>query len=76
VGKFRTQQEAFERGRKITSRSLAATFKLTGPTKSITPPKGFRTKKTILGTLFIEKKEKRLSKKTEIGEIQLARRLK
>jgi len=79
VGTFRTQREALERGVKLTSRTLAATFKLTGKGNIPKAPKGFRTKKGKSGsTLFIEKRSLRLqplklSSGGEVREIQRAK---
>ena len=73
IGNFKTQQRAFERGLDVTTKTLAATFKLTGPGIAPGAPAGFRTKKTGLETLFIEKRGRRLSKKSETREIQLAK---
>lgn len=76
VGRFKTQRLAFERGVKLTSESLAATFRLTSPGKVPKAPKGFREKDTPLGKLFIERRGKRLSKKGETREIQAAKKRK
>jgi len=74
VGSFRTQRQAFEFGKRVTSKTLAATFRLSSPGKTPKAPKGFREKDTPLGKLFIERRSKRLSKKTETIEIQAAKR--
>ena len=76
VGNFKTQSLAFQRGQKLTSSTLAATFKLTGLTKAPKAPKGFYTKRTGNSILFIEKRGKRLSKKTETKEITAAKKKK
>ncbi len=76
VGRFKTQRQAFERGVKLTSESLAATFRLTSPGKVPKAPKGFREKDTPLGKLFIERRGRRLSKKGETREIQAAKKRK
>ena len=76
VGTFRTQREALLRGAKLTSSTLAATFKVTGVGRLPKAIKGFRTKKGKSGsTLFIEKRSLRLqplklSSGGEVREIQ------
>ena len=76
IGNFKTASQAFQKGLDVTSGTLAATFRVSGPGKIPGAPKGFRTKKTDLGTLFIEKRGKRLSKKSETREIQAAKKSK
>ena len=66
-------QKAFGRGLKLTSGTLAATFKLTSPGKIPKAPKGFRVKKEAGAYLFIEKRGRRLSKKSEVLEIQASK---
>lgn len=73
LGNYKTQSQAFQKGLEVTSGTLAATFKLIGPGKTPGAPTGFRRKKTDEGFLFIEKRGKRLSKKSETLEIQLAK---
>lgn len=70
IGNFKTQQQAFERGLEVTQGTLAATFRLTGVGKAPGAPRGFRAKETDLGTLFIERRSKRLNRKSETLEIQ------
>jgi hypothetical protein len=83
-GKFRTVgtrlslQRAISVGRSITSRGLGATFRITPIQKgttvgSIRTPKGFKQKK---GLIFIEQPSLRLSTRSEVEEIQVARRIK
>jgi len=60
-------------GRERVGKSLAATFRLISPGKIPGAPKGFRTKKTDLGILFIEKRGRRLSTGSETREIQAAK---
>lgn len=78
-GKFETigtglsLQKAFGVGRGRVSRTLGATFKVEGAGLGLKTPKGFRKKVTDQGVLFIEKRKFRLSRPTEIKEIQLAR---
>jgi len=74
VGNFGSMQKAFQRGQKLTSGSLAATFKLTGGAKLPKAPKGYYTKKKGDSFLYIEKSKYRLSKKSETSEIQAAKR--
>ena len=70
VGKFRTRREAILRGKKLTEQTLAATFRVTGKGGIPNIIKGFRTKKTDLGTLFIEKRGKRLQKRGTSLEVE------
>jgi len=74
IGSFKTQQGAFKAGQKRVGSTLAATFRLTSPGKIPGAPKGFRIKQTGLGTLFIEKRGKRLSTGSETREITSAKR--
>jgi len=71
VGNFSSPIKAFKRGKDVTTKTLAATFKLTGKGKIPSTPKGFRRKVTKEGTLFIEKRSQRLKQKSEVGEINL-----
>ena len=73
IGNFKTQQRAFQVGLGRTRKSLAATFRLTSPGKIPGAPKGFRIKKTDLGTLFIERRGQRLSTGSETREIIAAK---
>ena len=73
IGKFKTLQAAFKAGQRGVERTLAATFRLTSPGKIPKAPKGFRLKKTDFGTLFIEKRGRRLSKRSETREIKAAK---
>lgn len=73
VGFGRTPQEAFNIGREITSKTLAVTFKVPGVT--IGKIKGYKKKKNIKeGVLFLELPKYRLSKMSEITEIQTSRK--
>jgi len=79
IGKGLSLGKALGLGRERVAGTLAATFKLT-PTKkgisisqNIPTPRGFKRKK---GLIFIEKRKHRLSRRGEIQEIQIARRLK
>ena len=76
VGSFKTQKLAFARGKSLTSSTLAATFKLSGIGKLPKAPKGFYTKRGGDSILFIEKRGKRLSKKSETKEITAAKKKK
>ncbi len=77
IGTGLTLGKAFAVGRQRVSRTLAATFKVTGP-KGFRPitPVGFRAKPTKEGILFIERRGLRLSTTPETKEIQVAKRLK
>jgi len=70
VGSFQSLGAALGRGKDVTSRTLAATFKVTGATKLPKSIKGFKTKKTKTGTEFIELPKLRLSKRGETEEIK------
>jgi len=77
VGAGLTAKEAKQLGQQVVSGTLAATFKVTGTGKQkLRTPVGFRTKSTKEGTLFIEKRSKRLSKRGEKIEIQQAKKRK
>ena len=77
IGTGLTLGKAFAVGRQRVGRTLAATFKVTGPVgfKPITPV-GFRAKPTKQGILFIERRGLRLSTTPETKEIQVAKRVK
>ena len=62
-------------GRGLVAGTLAATYKITGPSlKGLRTPKGFYRKTSRRGeTLFIEKRKYRLSKPREKREIRVAR---
>jgi len=85
-GKFRpigtglSLRQALSIGKMQVSKSLGATFKVKQTKgKALSQPfkfSGFRTKQTPSGTLFIEKRKYRLSKPTEVKEIQRARKRK
>jgi len=68
--------KAFALGRERVASTLAATFKIQGPSVSFKTPKGFRRKLTKEGTLFIERRGKRLSRRGEVKEIKIAKKLK
>ena len=77
LGVYSDLSKAFSRGIERTAGTLAATFKITGYKPQLKTPKGFYKKITKKGeTVFIEKKERRLSKAGEIKEIQLAKKIK
>lgn len=73
IGRAGTIGEAISIGKERVAGTLAATFKIQGVKATGVPtPKGFRTK----NGLFIERRGKRLSRKTETIEIQQAKRRK
>lgn len=79
IGKGLSLTQALGLGRERVATTLGATFRLT-PTKkgtsisqNIPTPKGFKRKK---GLIFIEAPRFRLSRRGEVQEIQIARRLK
>lgn len=77
IGVTRTQAQAFNIGKFKTRTTLGATFKVEG--LGVKQPKnifGYKTKRTKLGTLFIEKPTYRLSTPTEKSEINYFKRLK
>jgi len=71
IGTARTSGQAFQVGKKWASTNLGATFKIPGlKSRKI---KGFKTKKTKEGILYIEPAKRRLKKRgksSEIPEIQ------
>lgn len=71
IGRFKTPGAAFRAGREKVSGTLAATFRVQGVGKLPKAPRGFRVKQTKSGPEFIERRSFRLSKPTEIKEIQL-----
>ncbi len=76
IGKLPSLSKAFSFGRERVSKTLAASFKVTGyPLKRERLPKGFRLSKKERG-VFIEKRKFRLSKLPEVKEIQLYKRKK
>lgn len=75
IGTFGTLGKAFGVGRRRVAGTLAATFRVEG-TKLPGTPKGFYKKDTKLGTLFIEKRKFRISKRGEKVEIKKAKRRK
>jgi hypothetical protein len=77
IGFAKSQRQAFDLGTQAAGRTLGATFKVEG--KGIKYPKkikGFKTKLTKEGTLYIEQPKYRLSKSTEVKEIQLFKKRK
>ena len=81
-GKFRpigfgsTRREAFNIGRTRVAKTLGATFRVEGFGKMPTNIKGFKTKKSKKGLLFIEQPKFRLSTGSELKEIQMFKRKK
>jgi len=75
IGTFGSLRRAFSRGKSKVSETLGATFKIKGA-KKLKTPKGFRKKISKEGTLFIEKRRFRLSKRGEKVEIVKAKRTK
>lgn len=73
VGRFSDIKLAFNTGKAITSKTLAASFKVTGLGNLPKLPSGFR-KSTRERGVFIEKRKYRLSRKLEKQEIQEAKR--
>ena len=77
VGTFSSLSKAFSTGTSKVRTSLGATFKVSGGKKlSMGTPKGFYSKPTKGGVLFIEQPKFRLSTATEKLEIQSFRRKK
>jgi hypothetical protein len=76
IAKGLTLKQATEVGREKVAGTLAATFRIEGNGKDIGTPTGFRRKETKEGTLFIERRGLRLSRKGETQEILSARRSK
>ena len=75
VGFGKSPLEALGIGKRVTSQTLAASFKV--PKFKGTKVPGYKTKKTKEGTIFIEPEKKRLKRGTkEIPEIQFYRGLK
>ena len=74
AGIGRTQREAFSIGKQKIGGTLAATFKVKGA-NAITIP-GFKTKKKKGEIFYIEEPKYRLSKASEVKEIQLYKRKK
>jgi len=77
VGTARTPSKAFKIGTGWASRTLGASFKIPGTKKR--KIKGFRTKKTKEGIIYIEPKKRRLKKRgksIELPEIQYWKRRK
>jgi len=72
----RTQSKAFSLGETHVGRTLAATFKVKGKGLKLRTPKGFYSKRTKEGVLFIEKRGKRLSTRPETREIKTFKRKK
>ena len=70
IGVFGSMRQAFSVGRGKVSRTLAATFRVKGP-GALRTPKGFYSKITPQGRLFIQQPKFRLSTRTERGEIQM-----
>lgn len=70
-------EQAFNVGRSRTAGTLAATFKVQGGRKlQLKTPKGYYSKPTKSGTLFIERRGLRLSTIGETREIQRSKRRK
>ena len=67
IGYGKTPQQAVGIGRGWAGKTLGATFKV--PSFKGSKIGGFRTKKTKEGFVFIEPRRRRLSTKTEVGEI-------
>jgi len=64
VGTYKSSDLAFKRGKGIVEGTVAATFKVTGGKGlKLKTPKYFTRKETKEGTLFIEKKSRRIKKK-------------
>ncbi len=70
IGTFGSLGKAFEVGRGRVTRTLGVTFKIRGLTQPGTP-KGFYSKTTREGRLFIQQPKYRLSSLGEKGEIQM-----
>lgn len=75
IGTFGTLKQATAVGRARVAGTLAATFKIEG-SKLPGTPKGFYTKQTPTGKLFIERSKFRLSRRGEKKEIQAAKKRK
>ena len=77
IGKGLSLKRAISIGRGRVATTLGATFKIIpqgkGVAQNIPTPKGFKRKK---GLIFIEAPRFRLSRRGEVQEIQIARRLK
>jgi len=76
IGFGRTPEEAFTIGKEKASKTLGVTFKVLGITKQPKYIPGFKTKSTKEGTLFMELPKYRLSKRTEVKEIQFFKGMK
>lgn len=76
IGKFPTLSQAFDVGKKRVGGTLAATFKIEGNQLPGYAPKGFKTKYTNQGTLFIEQPKFRLSTTGEVKEIHKSKKKK
>jgi hypothetical protein len=79
VGQAATARQAITIGKGITTRTLAATFRitpLTGRIDSVRTPTGFRLPKSRAPLTFVEKRGKRLSTVGEVKEIKAAKRKK
>ena len=77
IGRARTALKAFKLGREKVGKTLAATFKVKGVNGKLpSAPKGFYQKEVKGETLFIERRGKRLSTTTEVGEIKKTKRSK
>jgi hypothetical protein len=74
IGVSKTPLGAVGIGRNWASKTLGATFKV--PKYKGSKVAGFRTKKTKEGLVFIESEKKRLSKRTEVKEINLYKNVK
>jgi len=70
VGFGSTKAEAINIGKSVVGKTLGATFRVEGLTKSPSKIKGFKKKKTKKGVVFIEQPKFRLSTGTELKEIQ------
>lgn len=77
IGSNLSLERAFSIGRKATTTTLGATFKIIGKGQlSVRTPSGYYTKPSKEGLLYIEKRGRRLKRGTgEIQEIQIARKI-
>lgn len=69
-------RKAFSIGAERVGTTLAATFRIKGDGRTLSSLPGFRTKVTKEGVEFIEKRGRRLSKRGERVEIQIAKKKK
>ena len=76
IGTARTKKQALYLGKEWARKGLGVTFTVKGAKNQPLKLRGFKTKKTRTGIQYLQLPKYRLSRKTEVGEIQFFKSLK